>query len=218
VLSTSDQTVTSNGLAAAGAARPPQVGDVAPTFSLDSVQGGTVSLTSYQSKQNVLVWFSRGFTCPFCRRYMAQLALAIPSFRKLHCEIIQISPDLASQARLFFRNYTLSFPFACDTDKQVFRAYGLRDLGALQSAADTVVSFSTALARGEFARTFYASWLDTFATGRQAPRRLAEHGLHEMEQGMFLVDRAGLIRSRRVFGPLENIAGSDELLASLAGL
>jgi hypothetical protein len=29
----------------------------------------TVDLASYRGRSNVVVWFSRGFTCPFCRVY-----------------------------------------------------------------------------------------------------------------------------------------------------
>jgi sensor histidine kinase regulating citrate/malate metabolism len=28
-----------------------------------------VDLASYRKRRNVVVWFSRGFTCPFCRIY-----------------------------------------------------------------------------------------------------------------------------------------------------
>jgi hypothetical protein len=148
---------------------------------------------------------------------LAQLSLAYPRFHQQDFEIAQVSADLLSQARLFFKNYRLAFPFPCDTAKRVYHAYGLCDLGALQSAADTMVSFGTTLARGEFAHTLYASWLDTYASCLGAPRRLAEHGLHEMEQAMFLVDRGGCLQQRRVFGPLDKIPGNDELLRWFAG-
>jgi peroxiredoxin len=197
--------------------QPPQIGEAAPAFRLESVQGPLVDLVDYTGR-NVLLWFSRGFTCPFCRRYMAQLSLAYGQYQAANSEIVQIGPDLLRQARLFFKAYSLKFPFLCDTEKNVFRAYGLQDLGPLRAVGDTVISFSTALVRREFARTFYASWLDTFATGRDAPARLAEHGLHEVPQGMFAIDGRGRVRYARIFGPLENIPGNEELLRVLRGL
>ena len=196
----------------------PEIGAVAQGFRLESVQGPIVDLADYAGRRSVLVWFSRGFTCPFCRRYMAQLSLAYERFQAAGSEIVQITPDLVSQARLFFKNTRLAFPLVCDPRKEVFEAYGLSDLGPLRAVGDTLATFSTALLRGEFTRTFYASWLDTFATGRQAPQRLMEHGLHEVPQGMFVVDRSGRLRYARVFGPLENIPGNDELLRTLGGL
>jgi putative peptide zinc metalloprotease protein len=44
------------------------IGGSAPEFSLKTVQGASVDLASFRRRQRVLVWFSRGFTCPFCRR------------------------------------------------------------------------------------------------------------------------------------------------------
>ena len=54
----------------ASVSEPPAVGQPAPLFSLTSVQGGPVELAAYRGRRNVVVWFSRGFTCPFCRVYM----------------------------------------------------------------------------------------------------------------------------------------------------
>ena len=48
----------------------PSVGQLAPRFSLTSLSGAEVDLASYRGRSNVLIWFSRGFTCPFCRIYI----------------------------------------------------------------------------------------------------------------------------------------------------
>src|SRR2546428_7897452 len=47
----------------------PSVGEIAPRFALSSLNGQTVDLAAYRGHANVVVWFSRGFTCPFCRVY-----------------------------------------------------------------------------------------------------------------------------------------------------
>src|SRR5712691_9244036 len=47
----------------------PSIGEMAPRFSLPSLSGAEVNLASYRGRSNVVVWFSRGFTCPFCRVY-----------------------------------------------------------------------------------------------------------------------------------------------------
>lgn len=51
------------------ASQRPAVGDRAPVFALPSVRGPMVDLASYRERRNVIVWFSRGLTCPFCRIY-----------------------------------------------------------------------------------------------------------------------------------------------------
>ncbi len=78
---------------------PPAVGQPAPLFSLTSVQGGPVELAAYRGRRNVVVWFSRGFTCPFCRVYMDGMREGYEA------------------ARIFFGHSPTLSPFVCDPDK-----------------------------------------------------------------------------------------------------
>src|SRR5512137_1498189 len=74
--------------------QPPTVGQPAPLFSLTSVQGATVDLASYRGRSNVVVWFSRGFTCPFCRVCMDGMTEGYQGLRDEGTEIIQVGPNL----------------------------------------------------------------------------------------------------------------------------
>jgi peroxiredoxin (alkyl hydroperoxide reductase subunit C) len=56
----------------------PTVGTPAPNFRLTSAQGPEVTLTNYSGQCNLILWFSKGLFCPFCRRQMAQLRLGYP--------------------------------------------------------------------------------------------------------------------------------------------
>ena len=47
----------------------------------------------YRGASPVVVWFSRGFSCPFCRQYMARLELAYPKFRERNVQVLQIAPN-----------------------------------------------------------------------------------------------------------------------------
>ena len=80
---------------------PPIVGHPAPLFSLTSVQGATVELATYRGRSNVVVWFSRGFTCPFCRVYMDGMTEGYEGLREAGTEIIQVGPNLLQAARTF---------------------------------------------------------------------------------------------------------------------
>jgi len=42
------------------------VGERAPLFALPSIQGAMIDLAAFRGRLNVIVWLSRGFTCPFC--------------------------------------------------------------------------------------------------------------------------------------------------------
>jgi putative peptide zinc metalloprotease protein len=77
---------------------PPAVGQAAPLFSLTSVQGGSVDLATYRGRRNVVVWFSRGFTCPFCRVYMDGMSEGYEHLQATGTEVIQVGPNLLQSA------------------------------------------------------------------------------------------------------------------------
>jgi hypothetical protein len=79
---------------------PPAVGEPAPLFNLTSVQGGPVELAAYRGRRNVVVWFSRGFTCPFCRVYMDGMREGYELLQAADAEIIQVGPNLLQSARI----------------------------------------------------------------------------------------------------------------------
>jgi len=128
---------------------PPAVGEPAPLFNLTSVQGGPVELAAYRGRRNVVVWFSRGFTCPFCRVYMDGMREGYELLQAADAEIIQVGPNLLQSARIFFGHSPTPYPFVCDPDKRLFAVYGLGDRGALEATRSAVVSFSYAFTHGD---------------------------------------------------------------------
>lgn len=188
---------------------PAAVGQPAPLFSLTSVQGDPVQLAAYRGRRNVVVWFSRGFTCPFCRVYMDGMREGYDLLRAAETEIIQVGPNLLQSARIFFGHSPTPYPFVCDPDKRLFAVYGLGDRGALEATRSAVVSFSYAFTRGDTGPQLRGAWLDVM--NRNFVRRLHHHAMTAMEQGIFLVDRDGIIRHRAVVGPLDPVPRSDNL-------
>src|SRR5262245_24955177 len=100
-------------------ATPLPVGQQAPDFHLNSAQGMEVSLQEYHGKRHIILWFSRGLFCPFCRRYMAQLRLGYPEVQAHDAEILQITCSTPDEARLYFQQYQLAFPYLCDPERTV---------------------------------------------------------------------------------------------------
>ena len=84
------------------AAERPSVGERAPLFSLPSVRGPMVDLASYRQRRNVIVWFSRGFTCPFCRVYTDGIRTNYEALQSAETEVIQVAPNLLDSARRYF--------------------------------------------------------------------------------------------------------------------
>jgi peroxiredoxin len=182
---------------------PPAVGQPAPLFSLTSVQGETVELAGYRERRNVVVWFSRGFTCPFCRVYMDGMREGYERLRATGTELIQVGPNLLQSARIFFGQDPTPYPFVCDPDKRLFAVYGLGDRGALEATRSAVVSFTYAFTNGDTGPQLRGAWLDV--VNRNFVRRLHHHAMTALEQGIFLIDREGVIRHRNIVGPLDPV-------------
>lgn len=182
---------------------------MAPVFALPSLRGAMVDLASYRGRRNVVVWFSRGFTCPFCRVYTDGMRAGYEALRTADTEIIQVAPNLLDSARRFFAQSPLPYPFVCDPDKRLYAVYGLGDVGALEATKTAVVSFAHAFAHGDTRNQIRGAWFDV--ANRNFLRRLHHHAMTAQEQGMFLVDKDGVIRSVSVVGPIDPLPGGAEL-------
>src|SRR6266850_337359 len=89
------------------------VGEPAPLFALPSIQGATVDLAAYRGRFNVVVWLSRGFTCPFCLMYMDGIRAGYERLVGTGTEVIQVAPNLLDSAREFFAGSTASTATSC---------------------------------------------------------------------------------------------------------
>jgi peroxiredoxin len=182
---------------------------MAPVFALPSLRGALVDLASYRGRRNVVVWFSRGFTCPFCRVYTDGIRAGYEALRTADTEVIQVAPNLLDSARRFFAQSPLPYPFVCDPDKRLYAVYGLGDVGALEATKTAVVSFAHAFTHGDTNNQIRGAWFDV--VNRNFLRRLHHHAMTAQEQGMFLVDKDGVIRSVTVVGPIDPMPGGAEL-------
>lgn len=190
---------------------PPAVGDAAPLFGLRSVQGAQVELAAYRGRAIVVLWFSRGFTCPFCRSYMDGIDRGYDELRAVGAEVIQVAPNLLESARTYFGESVSRYPFVCDPDKRLYAVYGLGDRGALEATRSALVSFSHAFTHGDAAPQVRGAWLDVM--NRNFLRRLHHHAMTAVEQGIFLVDKQGTIRHLTVVGPIDPVPTARELTA-----
>jgi putative peptide zinc metalloprotease protein len=184
-------------------ASPAAVGQPAPLFSLPSLLGSTVELSGYRGRRNVIVWFSRGFTCPYCLDYMNGIIEGYATHLADHTEVIQVAPNLLEGAKAFFGPATAPYPFVCDPDKRLYAVYGLGDRGALEASRTAMVSFSHAVAQGEGGTWVRGAWHDV--ANRNFVRRLHHHAMTAFEQGLFFIDRQGIIRHRMSVGPIEAV-------------
>ncbi len=188
----------------------PEVGYQSPDFHLVSIQGETISLANYRQQKRVILWFSRGFTCNFCRNFMQDIITHYDQLTEAGIEIIQIAPNLVETAQQYFKQPP-PYPFVCDPDKRLYAIYGIGNRGVLEASKNTVVTFGNAFSHGEGVETVRASWIDV--ANRNFVRRLGHHALTAMEQGLFIIDSQSCVRYRLILRSLETIPNGLELLA-----
>ena len=163
----------------------PVSGTRAPSFRLPSGQGQEIGLEDYRAKSHVLVWFTKGIACPFCRRQMAQMGRLHPRLRELGSDILLVAPTRPEHARSYLARFAVPYPYLCDPGYHVRRAWGL---GARRSA-------------GSYLRMIRATRALQDADVPQPDDVEIRPGLREVptlltdeDSGLFLVDREGVIR------------------------
>ncbi len=187
----------------------PVMGQQAPDFRLTSIQGELITLAQYRQQKRLILWFSRGFTCNFCRRYMDGIMSHYDQLAAAGIEVIQVAPNLLETAQRFFTALP-PYPFVCDPDKRLYAIYDIGDRGVLEANKNTVVAFGSAFLSGEGLETVRASWIDV--ANRNFVRRLAHHALTAVEQGLFILDLEGRICHQAHLRGLETIPTGQELL------
>ena len=113
----------------------PNVGEIAPNFSLPRVGGGVIQLSDYQGKQPVVLAFTRIFTeklfCPYCYPHIKQLKEGYQQIRELGAELLMITSTDERQSQEIVDNLDLPYPLLYDPDCNTFRCYQIgQALGA----------------------------------------------------------------------------------------
>jgi peroxiredoxin len=162
---------------------PIAIGQPAPSFSLPSGQGPTVSLDEYRGRSHVILWITKGMGCPFCRSQMSQLALGYPRFKALGAEVLQVTPSPPARAAFYTQRFRVPFIYLCDPDYRVHRQWGLE-----------VRSHSL----GWYAKSLVTAARTTMPTSDLGDPRVSlgevKTNLHDTDMGFFLIDRAGVVR------------------------
>lgn len=112
-----------------GAIPSPREGFAAPDFTLETLQGGTVTLSDLRGKAVVVnLWAS---WCPPCRAEMPALQAAYEEDRAKGLEILAVDmtyQDRVTDAREFAEQFGLTFTIPLDQDGTVARQYLMRAL------------------------------------------------------------------------------------------
>jgi len=159
------------------------VGRTAPSFRLPTGQGLEVGPADYRGTRNLIVWFTKGFACPFCRQQMSQMSRGYPQFQKLDTEVLAVTSTTPARARSYLQKFQLQYPYLCDPDYKVRQAWSLemRSHSFFWYVKKFYRGVTTPMPENDF--------------GKFAPP-VAEMPavLADVDMGFFIVDKEGIIR------------------------
>jgi peroxiredoxin Q/BCP len=100
----------------------PQVGQMAPDFTLPSQDGSKVSLHDFRGKWVVLYFYPKDGTSG-CTLEAHNFQRDLPKYEQLNAEIVGVSVDSADSHKDFCAKQGLHFKLLADTEKKVSEEY-----------------------------------------------------------------------------------------------
>ena len=185
------------------------VGRAAPEFRLAAAQGGEVGPQDMRGSKNVVLWFSKGIFCPFCRRSMAQLGLRYPDIQAAGAEVLQVTHNTFDEARGYLKHYPIKMPYLCDAERIVHNQYGVE---MLPFGADSLGGFAVSVA---------AVVTDLVTKGEKTPPPipyLRRYAGKDSAQAVFVLDREGVVRAEHRLAPNAPLPSAADLIRALQGL
>jgi peroxiredoxin Q/BCP len=101
-----------------------KVGEIAPDFELQDLDGKKVKLSSFRGKKIVLYFYPEDDT-PGCTTQACDFRDGLAKFRNAGYEVVGISPDPPEKHKKFVQKYGLNYTLLCDTSHTVMEKYGV---------------------------------------------------------------------------------------------
>lgn len=106
------------------------VGSAAPDFTLPVYGGGTLTLSQFRGKQNVVLVYYRGHWCPYCITQLKELRTLLDDELQKDTELLVISVDGEKETRMAVARIAADgkqpdFTFLSDPDHAVISRYGV---------------------------------------------------------------------------------------------
>ncbi len=114
-----------------------KVGDKAPDFTLKDAYGKSYTLSDYQGKSPVVVYFYPKAGTAGCTKEACGIRDDKNKFKENNIEVFGISVDPPKDIKKFIADYKLNFPLLSDSAKTVSKEYGV----LLNNGVDKRVTF-----------------------------------------------------------------------------
>jgi peroxiredoxin Q/BCP len=103
---------------------PPGVGDVAPDFEATDANGGTIRLSDYRGKKNVVLYFYPRDNTPVCTKEACGFRDMYATLQSGDTEVIGVSTDADESHRDFASKHALPFPLVSDPERRIAARFG----------------------------------------------------------------------------------------------
>jgi peroxiredoxin len=100
-----------------------QVGEDAPDFTAESIEGVTVVLSKELAKGNVVLIFYRGEWCPVCNRYLSNFQDSLQFIKATGAQVFAITPEIAEYAKKMKGKTGATFSVIPDPSEEILKAY-----------------------------------------------------------------------------------------------
>jgi peroxiredoxin Q/BCP len=102
-----------------------KVGDKAPNFTLKDAYGKSYTLSHYQGKSPVVVYFYPKAGTQGCTTEACGIRDDRAKFEKDNIQVFGVSVDPPKDIKKFIKDYNLNFPLLSDKEKSVSKKYGV---------------------------------------------------------------------------------------------
>jgi peroxiredoxin len=162
---------------------PPQSGDVAPDARLLDHTGAQVALSSFWQDRPALVLFWRHFGCGCGVERAGRLRDEIDDLVAAGANLVIVGQGEPERAARYRHEHGLPCPILCDPNRELYRAYGLREGDVPHILFDAPEEF----------------WTHNRAIGEEFQHQRRESGRPLVDSpwqlpGEFVVDTSGTIR------------------------
>jgi peroxiredoxin len=175
--------------------------------NLTLANGPATTLAALWQDHRLLLWFSRGLACPFCRRQVVQLRPAHDELQRRQVTMVQITTAPLDISRRMLQSFPVPWLYASDPNGALARAFELAPEGVLARARTSAVQQDRALT---------ALLTHPTEPHPEVLEAVKEAGhLAAQEGGMVILDRGGNVRHRMSFGKLGLLPTAPALVATI---
>ena len=183
---------------------PPQVGDRAPDAELADHTGREVALSSFWRDRPALVLFWRHFGCGCGVERAARLRDEIDDYVAAGANVVIVGQGEPERAARYRDEHRLACPVLCDPDRDLYRAYGLREGHVAHVLFDAPEEF----------------WTHDRAIGEEFQLQRREGGRPLVDSpwqlpGEFVVDASGTVRHEHRYQHCEDFPPPLVLIAAI---